>query len=402
MRAMERWLERNLAVKVLSVFLALVLWFQVMREENPVVQETFEEVPLRPEGLGAGLVILDQQPRLVSLKVQGQARVVRKMTTAQLKATVELSELGPGVHWVPVKVEMPRGVELVQVSPAEVMLQIDRLVQQNLPVQVRLEGKVHEDFRHQDPRVHPEVVMISGPASLVEAVASVWVRVSLQGAREDLSVQVEVRPLDETGREVAGVHVEPKAVTVEIPVVPLPPAKMVTVQPVLVGQPAPGYEVSSVACQPARVKVRAPQDRLARIGAAYTEAISVAGRSEDLVHTVRVIMPEGATHLEPTTVRVTVQIAEKRERLTFEDIPVRLRNVAAGLRWQILPPEVSVTVEGRSAAVQAIDPLDVEAYVDVANLGPGRYQLTVSVSPLEGVEIEEVLPDQVTVILEPR
>jgi YbbR domain-containing protein len=76
------------------------------------------------------------------------------------------------------------------------------------------------------------------------------------------------------------------------------------------GTPAAGFEVVSVAVDPASVEVAGPEGALRQLQNAVTEPVSVAGQSRPVREIVNVGVAEGGVRLRtPQTVTVTVTIA---------------------------------------------------------------------------------------------
>jgi YbbR domain-containing protein len=79
------------------------------------------------------------------------------------------------------------------------------------------------------------------------------------------------------------------------------------------------------------------------------------------------------------------------------DVPVRYRNLPQGLSAQLSPTFVRVSVRGAQEAIAKLQPDSVEAYVDLAGLGAGRYNLRVQVEPAERFGVVAIDPAVVSV-----
>ena len=77
-------------------------------------------------------------------------------------------------------------------------------------------------------------------------------------------------------------------------------------------------------------------------------------------------------------------------------MPVRQRNLAPGLGQRIVPAVVRVVVRGQREVLGRIRPDTIDAFVDLAGLGPGRYNLRVQVDPSEEVGVGDVTPTVVS------
>ena len=169
--------------------------------------------------------------------------------------------------------------------------------------------------------------------------------------------------------------------------------RSVRVTPTIEGEPAPGYGIAGVTCQPESADVVGPDSVLQQLSEVITEPISVAGATGPVRETVT--MGVGALGLRLKTAgkaTVTVDIRPSPVERTIRGVPIRLRNLAANLAGRVTPLEVTIEVKGAKEAVEPLAADTFEAFVDLAGLGPGRYNLPVRVEPPRTVEIVRVGP----------
>jgi hypothetical protein len=164
--------------------------------------------------------------------------------------------------------------------------------------------------------------------------------------------------------------------------------KQVPVKADVGGDAAPGFEVRRVTVEPATVEVIGPESALRDLAGAVTEPIELKASAAPVREMVAIAILNSEARLRtPQKAVVTVDIQPVRTERVITGVPVRMPKLKAGQRAQSAPPTVSVTVRGDDAELRKLGPGSVEAYVDVADLGPGRYLLQVRVtpSPLFGV-----------------
>jgi hypothetical protein len=160
------------------------------------------------------------------------------------------------------------------------------------------------------------------------------------------------------------------------------------VKPDVGGEPAPGYEVRRVTVEPSSVDVIGPESAFHSLSEAVTEPIELMASAAQVRETVGIAILNSAARLRtPQKAVVTVDIRPVRTERVITGVPVRMPKLKVGQRAQSAPPTVSVTVRGDDAELRKLGPGSIEAYVEVADLGPGRYSLQVRVtpSPLFGV-----------------
>ena len=163
------------------------------------------------------------------------------------------------------------------------------------------------------------------------------------------------------------------------------------------GRPAAGFAVERIAARPATVEVVGPQSRLDRFAEASTEPVSIEGASDSVRATVTVGVADPMLRLRsPGSTQVTVEIAPAPAERTLHRVPVQATGGA--LAAEIRPDAVAVGVRGPR---DALEDADVEAFVDLAGVPPGRHVLPVTVVAGPGAGVTHIDPSRVTVLVAP-
>lgn len=306
---MERFLRNDNRVRVLSLVLGIVLWFYVSSEQNPTISRTIQEIPVEVRGLDVDLAVVNLDPATVSVSVQGPAQVVNNLTRDDFRASVQLTDAGPGPVVAAVRLERPQGVQLTAVEPSHVISLVEPVEEVTLPVELAVSGQPAPDFRAGEPRLSSGQVVVRGASSLVARVERVVTNVDIAGARETVSQSVVLYPVDASGRQVNGVRLIPDRVAVAVPVEPLPPLMVLPVQVVLSGEPAPGFQVAGEpTAVPGHVVVRAP-DGTPGLGPVPTEPVDISDARQPVEVRVAVDLPEGVEPVGAAEVLVYVPVA---------------------------------------------------------------------------------------------
>jgi len=302
-----RW--RDNSIRIVALLMAVLLWVYVTNEQNPVVGRTYE-IPLTAQGETEGYVI-SGLPERVSIRVKIPRNIGATLGVGDFTAKVNLLGITSGNAQLPVQVTAPPGVEVLQISPQVVRVATDKVTQKDVPVDLNVKGNVAAGFVSGESVVEPSVVTLHGPSKLLAGIEQLSVAVDLSGAEETLVKEVDVPS------GVKGVTVSPGQVSVTLPVTALP----VGDRPVrinLTGVPAEGYWVGQTQVQPAAVQVSGPQQVIDALTAVSTLEVDLSGVSEDVERDVGLVMPNGATSLQPAQVHITVRIGPLEQETTPE------------------------------------------------------------------------------------
>lgn len=396
---MERLLQRDGVVRLLSLLLAVILWVQITDMRSADVTRRIVAVPLQVEGIGPDLVL--QAPQSlppVDVTLQGPARDVERVQPGDLFAFLNLAGLGPGqMHSVRVQVRgVPPSVSYT-VEPNVVSVFLEQRVSRTAPLTLARPEIVRGDEKFV-LRLQQETVRLNGLRPDVDRVARVEAAVDPRSLEGEGSREAAVVALDASGAEVRGVTVVPARVPVEVSVVRLPPARDVPVHPRFVGSLPDGYTFS-VSVSPATVKVRGPRERQAAWQEVATEPINLNGQTRPFAVQVGLILPQGAESMDYRSATVTVNITELQTERVLTDQPLQVRGVGDGLSARPAVSGVTVRLYGPKLALDRLDPAALGLHVDASGRGPGRYLLDVQYTAPPGIEVLSVAPSAVEVIL---
>jgi YbbR domain-containing protein len=177
--------------------------------------------------------------------------------------------------------------------------------------------------------------------------------------------------------------------------------RIVPIVPTTDGDPAPGFVVGRISAEPSTVLVVGPESHVRDIGSATTEPVEIDGKSERVRDVVTVGVADSSVRLveQPQSATVVIEILPAPVEREVPDVLVHARNLARGLTQKLVPASVRVNVRGQRDVLGRIRADTIEAFVDLAGLGPGRYKLRVQVDPFEEVGVGTASPSVVAVII---
>ena len=168
--------------------------------------------------------------------------------------------------------------------------------------------------------------------------------------------------------------------------------RVVSVEPSVEGEPAPGFIVGDITSQPQTVEVVGPESLLRHVTEAITEPVWVGGAKAAIRSTVPLGVAEQGVRLKATrNALVNVEILQAPDERILT-VPVRLRNLGTGLSALVVPPTVKVRTRGTKATIGKLKDGAVVAFVDLDGIGEGDYGLPVRLVPTPGLGIDQLDP----------
>ena len=175
-------------------------------------------------------------------------------------------------------------------------------------------------------------------------------------------------------------------------------SRVVPVQPMVDGEPASGYVVSKISVEPANVEIVGPESRVRQVLSAMTETVVIDEATAPVKDVVNVGVTDASVRLRgPQSAVVVVEIVPAPVTRDLADVPVRLRNAGAGLRAQIDPAIVTVSLRGDRGVLEKLSTDVVTAFIDLAGLGPGRYTLPIRVDLPSEAGLSAIRPSTASV-----
>jgi len=232
----------------------------------------------------------------------------------------------------------------------------------------------------------------------VKKVVSVRVDVALDPGGINYDQEVQGTPVDANGAQVIGVELAPRTVHVTIPLYKNKQSRSVPVNPVLTGQPAPGFRVAGVDVTPLTVTLEGEANALATLTAADTAPVPIYGATRNVTQDVAFSLPTGVTPLGAATVKVTVRIEAVTDTRTFT-AGLRLDGGDPTLTYNVSVQSVLLTVFGSSADLDRLGSTPITVGLDVSGMGPGTHQVTVVPSLPSGVTVVTINPAAVTITI---
>ena len=214
---MARRRGANLRYAFLAIAISMSLWG--IAHSGSTVEREYD-LPVVFDGLPDNLVITDQSAREINVRVRGSRAAFRGVKASEMEYVERVAGGKPGRARYDVdtdRLEMPRGVRVVGLSPAQIEVRFERRGRKNVKVRADLAGAPAEGFELGPVELEPSRVWLTGARSRVLRLTEV------------VTEPIELEGLDEpTEREVklslGSDHVwmeEDKPITVRIAIEPV-------------------------------------------------------------------------------------------------------------------------------------------------------------------------------------
>ena len=303
-------LKRNWVAKLLSILAAIVMWFFIMRDQNPVMEVTYN-VPIQVQNLESNYIIEDA-PASARVVLSGPRDTIITMKADVLKAYIDASGVKPGQNNVTITFTPPAGMTLVEVKPDNITINVDEYAERKLPVEIVPLGKFSDDVALKSVTIVPKEVTVSGRKQQVNAAAKVVMKVNLTGQTKNFSSVGALEAWDNSGN-VLDVHVNPAQGQAQYELNLLRKDKAVPITVPTTGAVADGYEVKSITQSPSQLTITGREEIVDSVNEIQTEPIDISGVNTPIQGTYKRVLPNGSSS-NVSTVRIKIDVQKKENR----------------------------------------------------------------------------------------
>ena len=401
----EGWLRRVLKAivnnwpwKLLSLFLAVCLWAGLITQDPTLTRErVFADATVSITGADTlrrnGLIVvsgLEKDKLTARLRVDVPQREYNTVAASNYNPRVELSRITePGEQQIKLYATSTTAYGSVQdIYPVTLDIVVDEYVTNyRIPVSVNVIGEYPEGFYGGAFTRDPSLVALSGPKTLVDQVARIYVDYDaslLKGEAGEVATALPMRFVNRDGEEVVSdlLEVTSSGVVLRSIIIEqdLYPIRVLPVSQLDItsGQPAYGYHVTGVEISPTVLRAAGDETIIEDIPSLFVEsAVDLTGATETFTATLRVKKPSELAYLNSTNVNVTVTVEPVIITSSLSSVAVRARGAASNQRVSLDTGKLSAVVTGPQLMVESLYASDVTAYVDVSGLSVGEYILPV-------------------------
>ena len=305
--AFRSLVQHNLAAKILSLLVAIVLWGYVMNDQNPTIEGSFTvnvRLANAPEGYN-----ITQSDDTVKLKVKGARSLFVANKAGDFDAYVDLADAQSGHNAYKIHTVLPQGFELVSLSADTIDVTLDKLISRRVRADININGTPADGMTLAGVSQASDTVTVYGPESVVKNVARVIGYIGLTAKNDtDFSLNVPLTAINADGREVQGVTLKQAAMPVKIQLARGLTKKIVAIKAQTADDLPAELEMVSLKTDPVKIEIAGDEKNISSIDYVETEKIDLKDITKNTDKTVKLVLPEGVT---VTNREVTVHIVVK-------------------------------------------------------------------------------------------
>ncbi|MDO5337395.1 MAG: CdaR family protein [Eubacteriales bacterium] len=408
---MKKALTNNLALKLMSVAVAVCIWMFVVNVDDPIATKKFTGVSVQILNTAYveqnGQMYLQKQGQdTTTVVVTGRRKQLQKLTASDVVATADLRQaisLSTDPVMLPISVTC-KGIEQDQIvaTPRNISVTLEQAQSQEFLINVNSRDiKTGKGYEIGTVSASPEKIRITGPASLMNKIDKVvaYMNTSISGITTDVTDQVDLKIIDKnqeefTENQMKYLKYDTSKVNVSVKLWRV--KTDVKIQGQYSGAPEAGYQVGTVTITPSAVSVTGDSDALAlleengNVIEIPAEMIDVTGHRNDFETKVDLseLLPDNLRLTADTQETVLVQVSilpEGSSVYTIRTKDITVENAPRDLVTVFETDAVELRVKAQEGIVlEDLDPSDIKVSVDLEDMVEGSYKVPLDVELPEG------------------
>ena len=390
-------LTKNLGFKILAVVFAFILWLVVYNTDDPTITVSYT-TNVTVENAS---VVTDMNKcyevlngtNTVSFAVTAKRSVLNKLEDTDFTAVADMNRMivnedGDKSN-VPIEIISKRSNSSLKYNEKNKYLEVslEDLMKRRFIITADTSGKVADGYALGEVTVtNPNVLNVSGPASIVNKIDSVVATIDVDGMSMNLSDNVIPALYDADGQEIDTTKLKLSNTTVTIS------AKILSVKEIPLvfstsGVPYGDNRVVEISSKPETIKVKGSSTTLNPLSSLNIpgDVLNVSGASEDITTTIDIseYLPDGVelVNASDATVTVTVRIeAYELKKFNLSTSQINVNGLDSNYDLSFDQSTVAVTVSGLKNDLNKLNTSQLSASIDVTDLGVGTHQVNLDLN----------------------
>ena len=394
---MDNWKNKQkVIVQLVCVLLSFGLWIYVTNIENPIKSYELNKVPVEIKNSdnlkSSGLTLSPNQNFYVNLKIEGSSQDLFSIDKEDFKISVDLNELvlKKGENKVMVRIEeAPQDIKIKNSTGLIITINTEEYKTKEVPVKSKINVISKSGYYVATPIFSPDIVLVSGPESLVDKVKSVVAEAEESNAVKTIIKNYTVIPVDDNYKEVIGVQLSQKWVeaTIEIN-----EGKTVPIKINVIGTIQNDLKLKSISSDTTEIGITGPKSILDSISEIGTENIDISQIKDNTSMEVKLKIPDGILiHNGQNNINVNILVEKKKTK----EITINYSIIGQQEGISIVPDKNNITIEviGFEDDINNLTEANFSAQLDVSQYTKeGEYTKapTVSLVGVNNVIINKV------------
>lgn len=397
---MKTKIDKNLMAKILSVVIAVLLWSYVMSIENPQETRIYRNVKvnyLNTDSIeNRGLTVSNLQEVYVNIRVRGNKKDLDKLYVESIVANADLEGYSYGENRIPITARLKTNrdsTEIVSISPSDVLVNIDKIIQKDIPLKTVTYGNPKENFVVGEITSTVSKIKIEGPLNQVNKVQYMETNIDITDKDSSFTISNPIYPIDIDGEVISNIEYSPNTADVTVPIYK---TQVLPIYLVTTGEGSDKFAITDLAISPQSVTIKYLDANIKNISKIETAPVDLSKLNNGNALPLELKLPDGVSLINPDQkiyLNYTVHQWSKKvfqinhRQLNFYNLPEGM-----SIDESSLLETYDVPIKGYRSVLENLDIGNYTFDVDLSdvNAGENKVQLNLHKKENETLDIDGV------------
>ncbi|ERJ81978.1 YbbR-like protein [Peptostreptococcaceae bacterium oral taxon 113 str. W5053] len=394
-------LKNNLSFKLAALLVAIVAWYYVMEDKNPVKTQEYKNIPvtiLNQERLSEKqLILMEPKNPTVNITLQGKRNEMNRINYNEIKASIDIKDyLREGTHSIKVNVDKPNTLTVIKMDKAEVSVRLENIIKKNLPVKVKIMDQLENDYILEETSSNPAGVTVEGPSSKIAQITQVVAPVYVKNMEKSTSQNVSLELWDDQNPLILdGVKINREFVSVNLG---LQYIKELPVEMVKEGELPKGISLITTNISPKTVKVKGDKGVLDALEKIKTAPINLSQIKDDSKVKLTLKLPDGVElHGKKNNIFCNFVVDKEIEKdILIPPTGVSVEGLRTGFKVEFLDKDlILVKVSGKRSVVDHWSSKNIILIAKTDNLGKGIHKVALIPKEIPDAKFISISPESI-------
>lgn len=384
---MRDLIKNNTSMKILSVVIAVLIWFLVSSSNDPITTKRYTNIKVNmingEKLIEGGMTYNVESGENVDIIVKGNKSVINRLTKADFIAEADLSQLSE-LGTVHIQVTASRFADQLDIdlgSTQVVHVDLEEIFTKSVKVVINPTGEPADGYVIGSTSSSPSLIDVEGPKSKVEKIASVTVDLDVGDAQEAVKEKIgsaDYIIYDQNGEKMTTdmLTFDQKSLTAKVRILK---QKEIQIKLETTGTPQEGYSLASLEYEPKKIMIAGRESDINSLKSIELDPISIEGLSksysEEVALTNELLKEKTGMDIqvydesiEEISIKAVIEKTLTR-RIVFKAEDIEIKNNKENYEVAFSKDnDYTITVRGASSVVNSLKIAEFKPYINLESI----------------------------------
>lgn len=395
-RSIDKFFEKDLVLKILSILIGVLIWFIVLDQQNPLSERTLS-IPLRTnkEVLADSNISLVSSniPATVDIVIKGRHQRLEKVLSNDFQAFLDFSTI-EGTNTSELILALPQytgsqDIIISDIKPKTVKIKLESIIRKELPINIRWTGTLQDGYEAVNVKLNPNTVILQELESVMNSVKSVIVTLEKEQILKEGSINKRIEVYNDSDKIVSSLD---GSVQVNI-VYDL--VKNIPVSTTVTGKPNKDYYLKDYTLSRNSVQIIGDYGLIKEIAHIVAEPLDIDKSEAPFQRNLKLQLPDSVQlYKDSDTITAQVNIekySSKMISIPKSSITIFGGDVSGKIKYRIMEDEIAFSIKGPAEILDSVDSKSIKGYVNVSESNEGTEAVEVQMSMPSGIYIDQTV-----------